>query len=68
MHSKIKVGFICSCSGSVFGAFNVPAEDEYKAWASTVNASGGINGHPVQVIYKDKEPTTPDSPSQMSRV
>ncbi len=31
----------------------MPAEDEYKAWASTVNASGGIGGHPVQVIYKD---------------
>ena len=51
--TPIKVGFICSCSGSVFGAFNVPAEDEYKAWASTVNASGGISGHPVQVMYKD---------------
>jgi branched-chain amino acid transport system substrate-binding protein len=51
--APIKVGFICSCSGSPFGAFNVPAEDEYKAWANTVNAGGGINGHQVQLIVKD---------------
>jgi branched-chain amino acid transport system substrate-binding protein len=31
----------------------VPAEDVYKTWASTVNASGGIDGHPVQLITKD---------------
>jgi branched-chain amino acid transport system substrate-binding protein len=31
----------------------VLAEDEYKAWANTVNAAGGINGHQVQVITKD---------------
>jgi branched-chain amino acid transport system substrate-binding protein len=37
----------------VFGVFNVPAEDEYKAWANTVNANGGISGHPVQLIVKD---------------
>lgn len=51
--APIKVGFICSCSGSPFGVFNVPAEDEYKAWVNTVNASGGIDGHPVQLIAKD---------------
>jgi branched-chain amino acid transport system substrate-binding protein len=28
-------------------------EDVYKAWANSVNAAGGINGHPVQVITKD---------------
>ncbi len=51
--TPIKVGLICSCSGSPFGVFNVPAEDEYKAWADSVNAAGGINGHPVQLIVKD---------------
>jgi branched-chain amino acid transport system substrate-binding protein len=51
--TPIKVGLICSCSGSPFGVFNVPAEDEYKAWANTVNANGGINGHPVQLDVKD---------------
>jgi branched-chain amino acid transport system substrate-binding protein len=28
-------------------------ENVYKAWASTVNASGGISGHPVQVVTED---------------
>jgi branched-chain amino acid transport system substrate-binding protein len=51
--APIKVGLICSCSGSPFGVFNVPGEDEYKAWVNTVNAAGGINGHQVQLIVKD---------------
>ena len=48
----IKVGLVCSCSGP-FGGASVPAEDVYKAWVNTVNASGGINGHPVQLITRD---------------
>jgi branched-chain amino acid transport system substrate-binding protein len=52
--TPIKVGFICTCSGlGGFGGFNMLAEDVYKAWADSVNAAGGINGHPVQVITKD---------------
>jgi len=51
--SPIKVGFICSCSGGPFGVYSIPAKDEYKAWENMVNASGGIDGHPVQVIYDD---------------
>jgi branched-chain amino acid transport system substrate-binding protein len=47
------VGFICSCTGSALGAFIVPAEDEYKAWVNAVNATGGINGHPVRLIVED---------------
>jgi branched-chain amino acid transport system substrate-binding protein len=31
----------------------LPAKDVYQAWANTVNTSGGINGHPVQLIVKD---------------
>ncbi len=52
--TPIKVGFLCSCSGGGgFGAFDAPNLDVYKAWANSVNASGGINGHMVQVISKD---------------
>jgi branched-chain amino acid transport system substrate-binding protein len=48
------VGFLCSCSGEGgFLASNVADEDAYKAWANTVNAAGGINGHPVQVLTED---------------
>lgn len=51
--APIKIGLICTCSGSPLAGPLVPGEDEYKAWANTVNASGGIDGHPVQLIVKD---------------
>jgi branched-chain amino acid transport system substrate-binding protein len=52
--APIKVGLICSCSGAPgFSDFDVPAADAFRAWANSVNASGGINGHPVQVMYQD---------------
>ncbi|MBO0729505.1 MAG: ABC transporter substrate-binding protein [Acidimicrobiaceae bacterium] len=50
--APIKVGVICTCSGA-FGADVKDAADVYQAWANTVNASGGLNGHPVQVTLKD---------------
>jgi branched-chain amino acid transport system substrate-binding protein len=35
-------------------ATSIPsASNVYSAWAKTVNASGGISGHPVQLIVKD---------------
>lgn len=50
--APIKVGVICTCSGP-FGADEGPAEQVYKAWAQSVNTSGGINGHPVQLVTED---------------
>jgi branched-chain amino acid transport system substrate-binding protein len=50
--AAIKVGILCSCSGAL-GSNDVPKEDVYRAWADTVNAAGGINGHPVQLIAED---------------
>jgi branched-chain amino acid transport system substrate-binding protein len=50
--APIKVGIVCSCSGP-FGGAEVPDVDVYKAWVNTVNASGGINGHAVQLTTKD---------------
>jgi branched-chain amino acid transport system substrate-binding protein len=45
---------LCTCSGAGgFGAFILPAKQVYQAWVNTVNASGGINGHQVQLIVKD---------------
>jgi branched-chain amino acid transport system substrate-binding protein len=49
----IKIGVVCSCSGQFIGSAEIPVKNTYEAWASQVNASGGINGHPVQVILKD---------------
>ena len=51
--APIKVGVVCSCSSPFSGADEQATEDVYKAWANTVNESGGINGHHVQVITKD---------------
>jgi branched-chain amino acid transport system substrate-binding protein len=47
---------ICSCSGP-FGPNTVPVEQVYRSWINTVNASGGINGHPIQLIFEDDAST-----------
>lgn len=51
--APIKVGVICSCSGYSFAAGSAAVEDVYKAWVNTTNASGGINGHRIQLITED---------------
>jgi branched-chain amino acid transport system substrate-binding protein len=50
--APIKVGVICSCSGA-FGAQLLAEEEVYKAWANTVNSTGGIDGHNLQIIAED---------------
>jgi branched-chain amino acid transport system substrate-binding protein len=48
----IVVGSICSCSGAQ--ASVLAGNDKVaQAWASSVNASGGLNGHPVKMITLD---------------
>ena len=52
----IKIGLVCGCTGPLAAAVvDVPAI--YKAWVESVNAAGGINGHHIDLIYKndDKE-------------
>jgi branched-chain amino acid transport system substrate-binding protein len=50
--TPIKIGYICSCTSPLGSstAINLPG---YQAWVKSVNASGGINGHPVDLIVKD---------------
>ncbi len=50
--SPIKIGAICTCSGPL-ASETAQTPDIYKAWADSVNATGGINGHPIQVIVDD---------------
>jgi branched-chain amino acid transport system substrate-binding protein len=50
--TPIKVGVVCTCSGN-FGSTVLPVEEVYKSWASTVNASGGLEGHPIQLVTED---------------
>lgn len=62
--TPIKVGVICSCSGP-FGATILPGQDVYRSWVNTVNASGGLNGHPVQLVLKDDTATPGTSVSDV---
>jgi len=48
----ITIGFIGALSGAG-GVFVAPLRDAMLAWAKMVNASGGINGHPVKVLVGD---------------
>jgi branched-chain amino acid transport system substrate-binding protein len=50
--AAIKVGSICSCSGPQ-ASLLADAEKVSQAWADSVNASGGINGHPVKLFPYD---------------
>lgn len=50
--TPIKIGAICSCTGTL-GIYSVAAGDVIHAWAKSVNASGGLSGHPVALIYFD---------------
>jgi branched-chain amino acid transport system substrate-binding protein len=54
--SPISVGVECSCSGP-FGADLTPAWQVVQAWAKSVNAAGGLNGHPVSLTFKDNAST-----------
>ena len=52
--APIVVGVICTCSaGGGFGGILHPGEEVYQAWADSVNAAGGIDGHPVKLITED---------------
>lgn len=57
--STWKIGSINSCSGSQADSLGGVCKT-MQAWADTVNAAGGINGHKVDLIIKDdgNNPTT----------
>jgi branched-chain amino acid transport system substrate-binding protein len=60
--APIRIGSICSCSGPGAGAESTSgggsgslsaAARALRAWAQETNASGGIDGHPLQLITLD---------------
>jgi branched-chain amino acid transport system substrate-binding protein len=63
--APITVGIICSCTGPEASSI-IAGPPAYQAWASSVNAHGGIGGHDVKVIVKDDaaNPTTSLSEAQ----
>ena len=50
--SPVKIGVMCSCSGP-FGSTIASAWKVVQAWQKSVNASGGLNGHPVDLTEMD---------------
>ena len=60
--STWKVGSIASCSGPQASSEGGVCKTT-KAWADSVNAAGGINGHKIDLIIKDdgSNPTTSTS-------
>jgi len=53
------IGDLCSCTGPEASTIS-QTTDVVNAWASSVNAKGGIGGHKVQIVVKDDgyNPTT----------
>ncbi len=49
--SPIVIGGVCSCTSPLGNFLN--ELDAYRAWVDSVNASGGINGHPVRFVSID---------------
>lgn len=47
-----RIGVSVSLTG-VFGKDGSLVKDAYSLWMETVNAKGGINGHPVELIFYD---------------
>ncbi len=62
--APIHVGVVCSCSGA-FGSTFVGDLDVYKAWVNTINGSGGVNGHPVDLTVEDDSSTPGTSVSDL---
>jgi branched-chain amino acid transport system substrate-binding protein len=52
--AAIKIGVVGTFSGFA-GVTSKATADSAQAWAQATNASGGINGHPVQVVVKDDQ-------------
>jgi branched-chain amino acid transport system substrate-binding protein len=50
--TPVTIGVICDCTGTYGSTINAGTEVA-EAWAKTVNASGGIDGHPVELTVDD---------------
>jgi branched-chain amino acid transport system substrate-binding protein len=57
--TAIEIGVICDCTGA-FGPSIGAGAQVAQAWASSVNASGGISGHRVKLTVDDDQ----SNPSQ----
>jgi branched-chain amino acid transport system substrate-binding protein len=51
---KFRIGTTLPLTG-IFGKAGNLVKDAYTIWSERVNARGGINGHPVELIYYDNK-------------
>jgi branched-chain amino acid transport system substrate-binding protein len=65
--AEIRIGMVGNFSG-VVGAANAPARDAYAAWVSSVNARGGIDGHPVKLFTADDGNSASNDLAQVRRM
>ena len=65
--TPINVGFICSCTGPLASSVQI-GEPAFKAWVSYQNSHGGINGHKVDVTYKDDASSPTTSTTQIQQL
>ena len=50
--APVVIGDLCSCTGPEASTIS-QTTDVVNAWASSVNAEGGLDGHKVQIVVKD---------------
>lgn len=62
--TPLKIGIECSCATEL-ASTNGVAVNGIKAWAGQVNASGGIDGHPVDLIEENDNAIAGTSISQV---
>jgi branched-chain amino acid transport system substrate-binding protein len=55
-----RIGVAVPLTG-IFGKAGNLVKDAYTIWKDTVNANGGINGHPVELIFYDNKSNPPTS-------
>ncbi len=61
--APVKIGLLCACTGPISaGIEEVPPVA--KAWVDSVNASGGINGHKIDLIVEDDTSSPSKSTSE----
>jgi branched-chain amino acid transport system substrate-binding protein len=53
--TPIVIGSVGTYTENAAGGFTDPGRPAIEAWASWVNAHGGINGHPVKLIVEDNK-------------
>ena len=55
-----RIGVALPLTG-IFGKAGSLVKDAYSLWMETVNAQGGINGHPVKLVFYDDKSNPPTS-------